>query len=179
MYHNLPTYLLDDLKKNILKVSSSSENYFKTVDESSAASNKPIFELPDGQKINIFKEIEFAGECLFQPELNNNHSQGLPSLIESSFSTLDKHLKRSLRNSLFVSGGNTQMEGFDKRLSYEINKGRTPLNQQKLIVPTGDRSLTVWQGGSVLASLSSISQMWITVKEYEEFGDRLLLIKAF
>ena len=44
-----------------------------------------------------------------------------------------------------------------------------PATTVKIVAPS-DRKYSVWLGGSILASLSSFSDMWITQKEYNEYG---------
>jgi actin len=39
----------------------------------------------------------------------------------------------------------------------------------KIIAPP-ERKYSVWIGGSILASLSTFQQMWISKQEYDEWG---------
>lgn len=41
-----------------------------------------------------------------------------------------------------------------------------------------ERRQSVWIGGSVLASLGSFQQMWLSKAEYEEYGPGLIHKKA-
>ncbi len=43
----------------------------------------------------------------------------------------------------------------------------------KVIAPP-ERKYSVWIGGSILASLSTFQQMWITKEEYDEAGPQIV-----
>jgi len=47
----------------------------------------------------------------------------------------------------------------------------------KIIAPP-DRKYSVWIGGSILASLSTFQQMWISKEEYDESGHQLFTENA-
>lgn len=44
---------------------------------------------------------------------------------------------------------------------------------------TPERNTLCWRGAGILSSLNYFKNMWITKKEYEEEGERILLKKAF
>merc|ERR1712136_423835 len=48
----------------------------------------------------------------------------------------------------------------------------------KIIAPP-ERKYSVWIGGSILASLSTFQQMWITKQEYDECGPSIVHRKCF
>jgi len=48
----------------------------------------------------------------------------------------------------------------------------------KVVAPT-ERKYSVWIGGSILASLSTFQQMWVTKEEYSEFGPSVVHRKCF
>lgn len=39
---------------------------------------------------------------------------------------------------------------------------------------TTERKSSSWLGGSILASLGTFHQLWVSRKEYEEFGDSIV-----
>ena len=91
----------------------------------------------------------------------------------SSFSAMcDVDLRPALYNSVIVTGGNTLLQGFNDRLSRDLSN-KTPATMRfKLITANGtqERKFGSWIGGSILASLGSFQQMWISKQEYEENG---------
>ena len=48
----------------------------------------------------------------------------------------------------------------------------------KIIAPP-ERKFSVWIGGSILASLSTFQQMWISKQEYDECGPAIVHRKCF
>ncbi|XDV53105.1 hypothetical protein PO909_021689 [Leuciscus waleckii] len=51
-------------------------------------------------------------------------------------------------------------------------------DMEKMIAPP-ERKYSVWIGGSILASLSTFQQMWISKDEYEEAGPSIVHRKCF
>ena len=48
----------------------------------------------------------------------------------------------------------------------------------KVVAPP-ERKYSVWIGGSILASLSTFQQMWVSKEEYEESGPAIIHRKCF
>ncbi|KAH0620807.1 hypothetical protein JD844_021588 [Phrynosoma platyrhinos] len=55
---------------------------------------------------------------------------------------------------------------------------RKDLYANNMIAPP-ERKYSVWIGGSILASLSTFQQMWISKDEYEEAGPSIVHRKCF
>lgn len=69
-----------------------------------------------------------------------------------------------------------QYLGFGERLLNEMRKHpASPKDTKIRIAAPPERLYTTWIGGSILAALSTFKTMWITKKEYEEHGSRLLI----
>jgi actin-related protein len=84
----------------------------------------------------------------------------------------DIDLRPALYGSTIVTGGNTLLQGFNERLNRDLSM-KIPANMRfKLIMANGaqERRFGSWIGGSILASLGSFQQMWISKQEYEESG---------
>ena len=47
------------------------------------------------------------------------------------------------------------------------------------IIAPPERKYSVWIGGSILASLSTFQQMWISKQEYDESGPSIVHRKCF
>jgi len=69
-----------------------------------------------------------------------------------------------------------------KFLYYRMQKEITALAPStmkiKIIAPP-ERKYSVWIGGSILASLSTFQQMWISKQEYDESGPSIVHRKCF
>ncbi|KAG0292015.1 NuA4 histone acetyltransferase subunit, partial [Dissophora globulifera] len=77
----------------------------------------------------------------------------------------------TLFGSVVLTGGNTLFPGFADRLHWELNS--IPHSYKvKLHAPgnTVERKCGSWLGGSIMASLGTFHQLWISRKEYDETG---------
>lgn len=54
-----------------------------------------------------------------------------------------------------------------------------PSSMKVKIVAPAERKYSVWIGGSILASLSTFQQMWVTKQEYDESGPSIVHRKCF
>ena len=84
----------------------------------------------------------------------------------------DIDLRPALYGSVVLTGGTTLIRGFTERLNRDLSS-KTPATMRcKLIAANGvqERRFGSWIGGSILASLGSFQQMWISKQEYEEGG---------
>ncbi|MCJ8744963.1 hypothetical protein PDJAM_G00124790, partial [Pangasius djambal] len=77
-----------------------------------------------------------------------------------------------LYGSVIVTGGNTLLQGFTERLNRELSQKAPPSMRLKLIASNSsmERRFSSWIGGSILASLGTFQQMWISKQEYDEGG---------
>lgn len=64
------------------------------------------------------------------------------------------------------------IQGFSDRLSRDLSS-RTPGSMRlKMIAANGtvERRFGSWVGGSILASIGTFQQMWVSMQEYQESG---------
>ena len=92
------------------------------------------------------------------------------------FCSLD--IRKDLYGNIVLSGGTTMFEGIAERMEKEI-KALAPASMKIKIVAPPERKYSVWIGGSILASLSTFQQMWISKEEYDEFGPAIVHRKCF
>lgn len=97
--------------------------------------------------------------------------QTIPKLVQAAVAQVDADQRPMLLSNIVVTGGSTLLYKFNDRLNYEIN-AQYPSTRNKLIAPGSvvERKYAAWIGGSILASLGSFHQLWISRKEYEEHG---------
>jgi len=69
-------------------------------------------------------------------------------------------------------------EGIDDGMEKEI-RALAPASMKVKIVDPPERKYSVWIGGSILASLSTFQQMWISKEEYDESGPSIVHRKCF
>src|SRR5208282_2033034 len=63
--------------------------------------------------------------------------------------------------------------GIADRMQREIT-ALAPSSMKVKIVAPPERKYSVWIGGSILASLSTFQQMWISKQEYDESGPSIV-----
>lgn len=83
-----------------------------------------------------------------------------------------------LYGNIVLSGGTTMFPGIADRMNREITTLAPNTVKVKIIAPP-ERKYSVWIGGSILGSLSTFQQMWISKQEYDESGPGIVHRKCF
>lgn len=99
-------------------------------------------------------------------------------LLSNSLNKVDIDLRTTLYNEIVLSGGNTMFTGFPDRFIKEL-KRFLPNEVKSRILAPARRDTMCWEGGSILASLPSFKNMWITRAEYNEQKDQVFAKKTF
>lgn len=145
--------------------------------ESNSALEKE-YELPDGQVITVASERFQCPEALFKPELLGNEMAGMHETAFNSIMKTDIDIRKDLYNNIVMSGGSTMFSGIANRVQKEIET-LAPQSMKIKVVAPPERQYSVWIGGSILASLSTFQQMWISKQEYDETGPGIVHRKCF
>ncbi|KAK8927459.1 Actin-related protein 4 [Metarhizium anisopliae BRIP 53293] len=138
-----------------------------------------VFEMPDGYN-QMWREQRFkVTEGLWDenagypvPEAERlTKAQTIPELIRASLGAVDVDLRGNLLANVVVTGSTSLINGFNDRLSNELT-AMYPGLKVKIHAAglSSERRFGAWIGGSILASLGTFHQMWISRKEYEENG---------
>lgn len=96
----------------------------------------------------------------------------LMSLSYSRYNSIykcDLDIRRDLYGNVVLSGGTTMYPGIADRMQKELTS-LSPSSMKVKIVAPPERKYSVWIGGSILASLSTFQNMWISKQEYDESG---------
>merc|ERR1712136_193948 len=101
--------------------------------------------------ITVGNERFRCPEVPFQPNTIGMESAGVHKLTFDSIMKCDVDIRRDLYKNIVMSGGTTTFKGIPERLGKDI----------KVIAPP-ERKYSVWIGGSILASLSTFEEMWVT-----------------
>jgi len=169
------TEIVQDIKESACKV-------FEQPFDAKFASALPTvsYELPDGHSIDIGAERFQVPEILFTPPQLlsgpiDGQFGGIAKLVVDSVSQCDIDTRRELFGSVLVTGAGSLFEGFSERLGHEVAH-QAPSYKLKISTPplTAERRFGVWMGGSILGSLSSFHQLWMSKPEYEEMGGSLV-----
>ncbi|KAJ1987068.1 Actin-1 [Coemansia umbellata] len=136
------------------------------------------YRLPDGQVITISNDRFRCPEVLFQPSFVGTGYYGIHETIYSSVMRCDADIRKDLYGSIVLSGGNTMFPGMSDRLQKELTSLATSAMKIKIVAPQ-ERKYSAWIGGSILASLPTFQQIWISKVEYDEAGSSIVHRKCF
>jgi len=136
------------------------------------------YELPDGQVITVGAERFRCAEVLFKPNLIGRESEGIHKLTYDSIMKCDVDIRRALYENTVLSGGSTMFPNLSDRLNKEI-VALAPASIKVKVVAPPERKYSVWIGGSILSSLSSFQEMWVSREEYDESGPAIVHRKCF
>merc|ERR1711907_900933 len=136
------------------------------------------YELPDGNLVTLGTERFRCPEVLFQPSLVGKESKGVHEIVFQSIMKSDVDLRRDLYANIVISGGTTMFPGLGERMAKELMSLAPSTLKIRVIAPP-ERKYSVWIGGSILSSLSTFQQMWISKGEYDESGPTIIHRKCF
>jgi len=163
--------VVQDFQTSVLQVSDS------TYDEEACSTVPQVsYEFPNGYRNDFGIERFKISESLFDPsKIRVPQAQTMLSaahVVTTSVGMCDIDLRPALYGSVVVTGGNTLIQGFSERLNRDLSIKTPSTMKFKLIAANGnqERRFGSWIGGSILASLGSFQQMWISKHEYEENG---------
>merc|ERR1712157_181294 len=109
-----------------------------------------------GNVITIGNERFRCPEVLFRPAFIGVEEDGIHKLTFDSIMKCDVDIRKDLYANTVMSGGTTMFTGIADRVSKEMTT-----------LAPAERKYSVWIGGSILASLSTFEDMWVTKDEYD------------
>ncbi|KAK2120072.1 hypothetical protein P7K49_001458 [Saguinus oedipus] len=135
----------------------------------SSSSLEKEYKLPNAQVISIGNKHFCCPKSLFQPSFLGMESCGI---LETTFNSIMEHdldNHKELYANTVLSGSTTMYPGITDRIQKEITTLVPSVMKIKIIAPPKGKH-SVWIGSSILASLSTFQQLWISKQEYAESG---------
>jgi actin-related protein len=131
----------------------------------SSQSMSSSYELPDGNIVQVGSQRWRCPEALFNPMVIGKELPSFPQITVTSILKCDIDVRKELYSNIVMSGGTTMFTNIDTRLHKEIlahpDVPQSVHSLIKVIAPP-ERKFLVWIGGSILSSLSTFQNMWIT-----------------
>ncbi|KAK7792971.1 hypothetical protein R5R35_007616 [Gryllus longicercus] len=174
-WHNYMTKkVVQDFQASVLQVCET------PYDEKTVSSIPTVhYEFPNGYHQDFGSERFLIPEALFDPSvvpmragMVGNTMLGVGHIVTTSVGMCDVDVRPSLYGSVVVTGGNSFLQGFPERLNRDLSVRIPSSMRLKLISANGcaERRFGAWIGGSILASIGTFQQMWISSQEYKEGG---------
>ncbi|THH14960.1 hypothetical protein EW146_g5445 [Bondarzewia mesenterica] len=140
--------------------------------EQAAAARPPRqYEFATGFNTYFGSERFNVGELFFthsqQLVASNPHlPRPLPGLIAQSLTACEQEIRQLLMANVVLCGGGSLLAGFVDRLANELSRQYPHVKIHAPGNPT-ERRYGGWLGGSILASLGTFHQLWISKEEWQ------------
>lgn len=163
--------VLNTMKQSLCYVAqdfASETDLYKT-----STSNLRTYTLPDGQELELGTERFQAPEILFDPGILGLNKPNCAELIQQSTERVERSLQPLMKDNVLICGGTTKFSGYGPRLEKELS--HLSRNGETFNVKYVDNPLlATWVGGSVLSSIASFRDQWITIDQYAETGSKIV-----
>ena len=160
--------IIKDIKEKGCYISNDNyENELKNIDNF-------LYELPDGNKIELKEERIKCPEVLFNPSIINNNDKNISQNCYEAVEKCDNDIKKDIYKCIDLTGGSSMFPGLEERFYKEIKDlVDIDMKNEIKIENLNGRKYGVWTGGAIL-TMSGFELKWITKAEYEESGDLIV-----
>ena len=170
--------IIRDLKESCLTTNDEALKYDEAKDEfiPNSVNQELIYDLPDKNTINMTHDKNLILERVFNPVKEYPEFMGYHQMVNDAISKADLEIKKELYSNIFLCGGNTLFSGFPERFQKQIINTNKQTFKIKIIThPSNtERKFSAWIGGSILSSLGTFHQLWLSLAEFEEHGASII-----
>ena len=170
--------IIRDLKESCLTTNDEALKYDEPKDEfiPNSVNQELIYDLPDKNTINMTHDKNLILERVFNPVKEYPEFMGYHQMVNDAISKSDLEIKKELYSNIFLCGGNTLFSGFPERFQKQIINTNKQTFKIKIIThPSNtERKFSAWIGGSILSSLGTFHQLWLSLAEFEEHGASII-----
>ncbi|XP_063929300.1 actin-like protein 6B isoform X3 [Zophobas morio] len=181
-WHNyMVRQVMQDFQASVLQVS---DNLY---DEEVVKTMPAIhYEFPNGFHKDFGVERFKIPEPLFNPvagiKSGIQPTLGVGPLVTTSVGMCDIDIRPAMYGSVVVTGGNSNLQGFTERLNRDLAAKTPPVISMRLKIISApgatERKFGAWSGGSILTSLGSFQQLWVSKQEYDDGGKAIVQSKC-
>ena len=153
---------------------------------------QPLYELPDGEVIELSQKIRTLPDIFFDPTLADNggcrvrpadgdlrmpqfpelhRDMGLHEAVQLCVDMLDQDTQPLILHTVVLSGGGSLIPGMAQRLENELNEKLHHISGDIEVLAPPDRQLSAWIGGSIVGTLPTFRKLLVTQKEFQENAD--------
>ncbi len=98
-------------------------------------------------------------------------AKDLPGLVHEAMKQSDVDVRKELLGNVVLTGAGSLFRGAAERLQWELAERVPAAYKVKVIAASPvERRFSAWIGGSILASLGSFQQLWLSKAEFQEMG---------
>ncbi|XP_011819542.1 PREDICTED: actin, cytoplasmic 1-like [Colobus angolensis palliatus] len=130
------------------------------------------------QVITIGNKQFHCPEALFQSSFLGIESCGIHETTFNSIKKCDVDIRKDLYTNTVLSGSTTMYPGITNRIQKKIIALAPSTMKIKFIAPP-ECKYSVWLSASILASLSTFQQIWVSKQEYDESGPSIVHHECF
>lgn len=165
------------LKERSCLVAADYETVAKEAAESKATEKKET--LPDGNTVvTMGAERYQVPEILFNPHIAGKDFEGVHKYAVDAIAKCEQEMRKELYRSIILSGGSTMFQFMGSRIKSEVAK-LVPSNTEVSVLAPAERKYSAWIGGSIVASLSTFSAMYISRNDYNDVGPEIVHRKCY
>lgn len=119
-------------------------------------------------------EILFKPEELTSPKCNQ---LSIVQAIDESLKKINIDVRRSVFESLCLTGGTLDIRNIDKRIEAEVKSSFSGIHSVEVMQAQKTRQQAPWIGGCVASKLTTFQNYWIDKDSYEEYGSTALAVR--